>query len=155
MNKNTSLPMAIANIQGGNNFPELTGQVKFYQKRNAVLVVANIRGLPETLTSFFGFHIHEGNSCGGNIFSETGSHYNPTDTHHPYHAGDLPPLMRCNSGAYLAVATDRFNVKDIIGRTVVIHSMPDDFTTQPAGNAGMKIGCGIITHYTPKKNNHT
>ncbi len=145
MNKNTSLPMAIANIQGGNNFPELTGQVKFYQKRNAVLVVANIQGLPETQTGFFGFHIHEGNSCGGNEFTETGSHYNPENISHPSHSGDLPPLMRCNGGAYLAVATDRFNVKDIIGRTVVIHSMPDDFTTQPAGNAGMKIGCGGIT----------
>lgn len=144
MNKNTSLPMAIANIRGRNEYPELKGQVKFYQKRNAVLVVANIQGLPETQTGIFGFHIHEGKSCDGNDFSETRSHYNPENTPHPSHSGDLPPLMRCNGGAYLAVATDRFNVKDIIGRTVVIHSMPDDFTTQPAGNAGMKIGCGVI-----------
>jgi len=40
--------------------------------------------------------------------------------------------------------TDSFTVKEIIGKTVVIHSMPDDFTTQPSGNAGSKIGCGVI-----------
>lgn len=42
------------------------------------------------------------------------------------------------------VLTDRFRVRDIIGRTVVIHSGPDDFHTQPAGNAGEKIACGVI-----------
>lgn len=144
MNKNISLPVAEAVIRGGEKHPQLTGKIKFYQKPNAVLVVADIKGLPQTLTGFFGFHIHEGNSCGGKDFSETKSHYNPADMPHPAHAGDLPPLMRCNSGAYLAVATDRFRVADIIGRTVVIHNMPDDFTSQPAGNAGMKIGCGVI-----------
>ena len=46
--------------------------------------------------------------------------------------------------AHLEVRTDRFHVRDIIGRTVVIHSDPDDFRTQPAGNAGTKIACGVI-----------
>ena len=45
---------------------------------------------------------------------------------------------------YLSVKTDRFSVNEIIGRTVVIHSDPDDFHTQPAGNAGKKIACGVI-----------
>ena len=144
MNKTNAFPTAIANIQGGKDYPELSGQVKFYQKRNAVLIVADIRGLPKTPTGFFGFHIHEGHSCGGKDFAETKGHYNPTGAPHPAHAGDLPPLMLCNGGAYFSVATDRFNVRDIIGRTVVIHAMPDDFNSQPSGNAGMKIGCGVI-----------
>lgn len=144
MNKNISVPVAEAIIRGGNEHPKLTGKIKFFQKRNAVLVVADITGLPQTPTGFFGFHIHEGKSCDGKGFQETKSHYNPTNAHHPAHAGDLPPLILCNGGAYLAVATDRFTIKDIIGRTVVIHGMPDDFTSQPAGNAGMKIGCGVI-----------
>jgi len=85
-----------------------------------------------------------GNSCKGEGFPETGSHYNPAGNPHPRHSGDLPPLIKCNGGAHMSVTTDRFTVKEIIGKTVVIHSMPDDFTTQPAGNAGTKIGCGVI-----------
>lgn len=63
---------------------------------------------------------------------------------HPDHAGDLPPLMRSNGNAFSAVVTDRFTPSDIVGRTVVIHSNPDDFSTQPSGNAGKKIACGVI-----------
>lgn len=63
---------------------------------------------------------------------------------HPFHAGDLPPLLSCKGRAYLAVITGRFCVKDVIGRSVVIHAGPDDLHTQPAGNAGAKIGCGVI-----------
>ncbi len=144
MNKNISLPVAEAIIRGGNEYPKLTGKIKFYQKRNAVLVVADIQGLPQTATGFFGFHIHEGKSCSGEFFEDTGMHFNPTNSSHPTHAGDLPPLLYCNGGAYLSVATNRFKIKDIIGRTVVIHGMPDDFISQPAGNAGTKIGCGVI-----------
>ena len=109
------------------------------------MVVATLFGLPKNSESgFFALHIHEGCSCSGEGFSETGSHYNPAKTNHPKHAGDLPPLLLCHDGAYLAVCTDRFRVQDILGRTVVIHSGPDDFRSQPAGNAGTKIGCGII-----------
>lgn len=137
-------PNASAEIQGGVDNPKLLGQVNFYQKENGVLVEAFIEGLPKTQSGFFGFHIHEGNSCTGNDFSNTGNHYNPKNTPHPNHTGDLPPLIYCQGGAYQAVLTDRFQVSDIIGKTVVIHDSPDDFTTQPSGNAGVKIACGEI-----------
>ena len=138
-------PDAVAQIQGGMEAPQLSGCVHFYQQNRCVLIVAEIFGLPrESETGFFGFHIHQGGSCSGTDFSETGSHYNPEDQVHPKHAGDLPPLMCCRGNAYLAVKTDRFTVPDIIGKTVVIHSDPDDFRTQPAGNAGKKIACGVI-----------
>lgn len=144
MNHVSGCPDAIANISGGNQAAELRGQVEFYQMKNYVLISAIITGLPRTDSGFFGFHIHEGNTCEGDDFPGTGSHYNPENAPHPFHAGDLPPLLLCNGGAFQAVATDRFRVEDIIGRTVVIHNMPDDFTSQPAGNAGTKIGCGVI-----------
>ena len=138
-------PDAVAQIQGGMEAPQLSGCVHFYQQNRCVLIVAEIFGLPrESETGFFGFHIHQGGSCSGTDFSETGSHYNPVDQIHPKHAGDLPPLMCCRGNAYLAVKTDRFTVRDIIGKSVVIHSDPDDFHTQPAGNAGKKIACGVI-----------
>lgn len=138
-------PDAVAQIQGGAEAPQLTGCVQFYQENGCVLIVAMISGLPkESETCFFGFHIHQGEHCFGTDFSGTGSHYNPTDRPHPEHAGDLPPLLECRGNAYLSLRTDRFAVKDIIGRTVVIHSDPDDFHSQPAGNAGKKIACGVI-----------
>ena len=138
-------PDAVAQIRGGMEVPKLSGCIRFYQQKGCVLIVAEIFGLPrENETGFFGFHIHQGESCSGTDFSETGSHYNPVDQVHPKHAGDLPPLMCCRGNAYLAVKTDRFTVHDIIGKTVVIHSDPDDFHTQPAGNAGRKIACGVI-----------
>lgn len=144
MNNGLLCPIATATISGGKEAPCLSGKIKFYQKRSCVLIEAIITGLPSTKTGFFGFHIHEGESCSGTDFSDTGNHYNPANTLHPSHAGDLPPLMLCNGGACQTVTTDRFRVEDIIGRTVVIHSMPDDFNSQPAGNAGTKIACGVI-----------
>lgn len=136
---------AVALIQGSAEAPQLSGCVRFYQEKGSALVVAEIRGLPQnTKAGFFGFHIHEGRSCEGPGFSETGSHYNPQNQPHPMHKGDLPPLLMCRGNAYLSVRTDRFSVKDIVGRTVVIHSDPDDFHSQPAGNAGTKIACGVI-----------
>lgn len=139
-------PDAVAQIQGGVEVPRLSGCVQFYQENGCVLIEARIFGLPKkSETGFFGFHIHQGESCSGMDFSRTGSHYNPMDQMHPKHEGDLPPLLECRGNAYLSVRTDRFSVKDIIGRTVVIHSDPDDFHSQPAGNAGKKIACGVIS----------
>ena len=137
-------PDAVAEIRGGMEAPQLSGCVQFYQETGCVLLVARLAGLPESDIGFFGFHIHQGESCSGINFSETGSHYNPMNQMHPKHAGDLPPLLACQGSAYLSVKTDRFSVNEIIGRTVVIHSDPDDFHSQPAGNAGKKIACGVI-----------
>ena len=101
-------------------------------------------GLPENDTGFFAFHIHEGSDCGGTDFSDTGGHYNPDAREHPRHAGDLPPLLSMAGRAFLAAETCRFTPCEVVGRTVVIHGSTDDFHTQPAGNAGKKIACGVI-----------
>lgn len=139
------LPAAAAVLHGGDSAPELRGTVEFYPRKSGTLVIASVRGLPHSNPSgFFAFHIHEGSSCGGEEFAESGGHYNPADTPHPQHAGDLPPLLSADGTALLAVLTDRFTVQDVIGRTVIIHSGPDDFHSQPAGNPGMKIACGTI-----------
>lgn len=135
---------AKAYIKGGVDYPEIKGVVRFYQKGNGVLVMAQINGLPETETGFFGFHIHEGNLCSGEGFENTGGHYNPQNVPHPSHAGDLPPLISAGGMAKISFITDRFTVGEIIGKTAVIHDMPDDFMTQPSGNSGKKIACGVI-----------
>ena len=135
---------ATALIKGGKDFPDLIGKIDFFEKPNCVLVSADIKGLPQNDSGFYGFHIHDGSNCTGENFANTSGHYNPSSTPHPKHAGDMPPLIICNSGAHLQFLTDRFLIKDIIGKTIVIHSNQDDFTTQPAGNAGIKIACGEI-----------
>lgn len=137
-------PGAVARVSGGSSAPCLFGTVKFYQMGKQVLVVTEVYGLPKSETGFFALHIHEGGSC-KEEFSLTGSHYNPENNPHPMHAGDLPPLLSCEGRAFSAVLTDRFTIKEIIGRTAVIHEGPDDFASQPAGNAGQKIACGLIS----------
>jgi Cu-Zn family superoxide dismutase len=56
----------------------------------------------------------------------------------------MPPLFVNHGYAFSAFLTDKFYVRDVIGLTVIIHAQPDDFTTQPSGNAGKKIACGLI-----------
>lgn len=140
-------PCAIARVAGGEQYPCLYGTVKFYPAGKNILVVADVCGLPNSETGIFGMHIHGGESCMGADFKESGSHYNPDDRPHPNHAGDLPPLFSCGGKAFLAVMTDRFCLKDILEKTFVIHSDPDDFHTQPAGNSRQKIGCGVIQRF--------
>ena len=141
---NCGCTQAVAYLRGDDTCSNLRGKVTFTAKDCGTLVTAEICGLPDSDTGFFAFHIHEGSNCCGEGFPNTGGHFNPCDTDHPKHAGDLPPLLSCNGKAYLAVLTCLFRISDILGRTVVIHSGPDDFKTQPAGDAGEKIACGII-----------
>lgn len=131
-------PMAVACVRGESN---IRGVVRFFHCADGVMLVAEIFGLQD---GFHGFHIHEGSDCGGKDLADTKGHYNPGGLEHPDHAGDLPSLLSCDGRAYLAVKTNRFRVCDVIGRTVVIHSGRDDFTTQPAGDSGKKIACGVI-----------
>ena len=144
-------PEAEANIKGSKAYPNIHGMVRFYQTKAGVLVAAEIMGLPivteKCKSPIFAFHIHNGGSCTGNesdAFANAMMHYNPADCSHPYHAGDLPPLFGNHGYAFLVTLTDRFSVKQIIGKTVIIHDAVDDFTTQPSGNSGAKIACGEI-----------
>ncbi|WP_283608778.1 superoxide dismutase family protein [Faecalispora anaeroviscerum] len=144
-------PDAHAVIKGSAAYPELCGTVRLHQMADGVLVSALIHGLPQGKGScpvnVFGFHIHEGKACTGNDkdpFADSGGHFNPGNCPHPAHAGDMPPLFGNQGTAYLSFFTDRFTVSQVIGRTVIIHSHPDDFTTQPSGDSGTKIACGLI-----------
>lgn len=143
--------IAKVNIKGGKKYPKINGAVTFREVKNGVLVTAKVNGLPQSSDSctgrFFGFHIHEGSSCSGTIsdeFANAKTHLNPTNCPHPFHMGDLPPLIENNGYAHMTVLINKFKIKDILGKVVIIHDSPDDFTTQPSGNSGSKIACGII-----------
>jgi superoxide dismutase, Cu-Zn family len=142
---------AMATVMGSPQYQQIGGRVTFTQMQEGVSVIAEIHGLPMTSTGFFAFHLHQG-ACGNpgtdasNYFPDVGGHYNPHDLPHPLHAGDFPPLIETGDGsAYLSFVTNRFTLENIIGRSVIIHLNPDDFKTQPSGNAGPKIACGVVT----------
>ncbi len=149
-------PSAYAVLKGSGLAPNLLAKILFYKFNSGTLVVIDAKGLPEfspaTSTSPqigpFGFHIHSGNQCkpteGPEAFSLAGSHYNPGSNNHPNHAGDLPVLFSNHGYAFMAVYTDKFTPGEIIGKTAIIHQSPDDFRSQPAGNSGIRIACGII-----------
>ncbi len=144
-------PDAIAWIIGNEAAPYLNGSVKFFSTPyKGVLIETEVFGLPndkaEPPPHFFAMHIHEMGDC-TMPFDHTGSHYNPQNTTHPYHAGDLPPLLGNQGYAFNAFFTKQFSIYEIIGRSVIIHSQVDDFMTQPSGNSGDKIGCGTILTY--------
>lgn len=141
-------PEAAAWISGNTANPQLSGLVKFYQTSyGGILIEAEFFGLPNINTpdssNFYAMHIHEFGDCSNN-FDKTGMHYNPSNQKHPDHAGDLPPLLGNQGYAFSVFYDKRFTISEIIGKSVIIHELPDDFTTQPSGNSGAKIGCGEI-----------
>ncbi len=147
----TKKPHAEATIKGSAAHPHIRGTARLYQTKEGVLLAVNVKGLPRhpgpCASRIFGFHIHEGAACTGNAedpFANAGMHYNPKGCGHPEHAGDLPPLFGNQGQAFMAVLTDRFTVKEVLGRALIVHDAPDDFTSQPSGNSGNKIACGII-----------
>lgn len=113
---------------------------------------ADINGLPPNRT--FGFHVHEKGDCAGDG-TGAGGHFNPQGRPHgrhdstERHAGDLPNLASNGEGvAVFAFTTEMLTVapgpNSVVGRAVIIHANPDDFRTQPAGNSGPRIACGVI-----------
>ena len=146
-----SRAQAAAVIRGSEKYPDVLGTVLFYQTHEGVIVFAEICGLPDVqrpcYEGIFGFHIHQGTDCEGNMkdpFADAMQHFDLANCAHPYHAGDLPPLCGNKGLAISAFLTNRFSVDEIVGRTVIIHNNPDDFVTQPSGNSGTKIACGEI-----------
>jgi len=146
---------AYAEFKGSIYAPDLRGYVYFYEVEGGTEVFVEVWGLPSYKPANggepigpFGFHIHEYGICEitnpMDPFSSAGGHYNPTDQPHGNHAGDLPVLFSNDGYARMSVFTSKFKPRDIIGRSIIIHQNPDDYRSQPAGNAGKRIGCGLI-----------
>ncbi len=150
MSELTGIENAVAILNGSPDYPKIQGKVKFRQTRRGVIVSVQISGLPvksKCKGNFYGFHIHEGESCSGNIldpFADAKAHYNPDGCPHPFHSGDLPSLLGNRGFVLMSFMTDKFTVSEIVGHTVIIHEDPDDFSSSPSGNSGKKIACGVI-----------
>lgn len=147
---------SIAYIKGGPLAPNIYGTVTFKNVRGGTEVNAEIFGLPpyrpgndsQAPIGPFGFHLHENGSCEIGDYNEpfmgAGSHWNPTNQPHGNHAGDFPVLFSNNGYSQMRFFTNRFKVEDVIGKAVIIHQNPDDYRSQPAGNAGKRLACGVI-----------
>ncbi len=149
---------AMAHIQGSSLAPNLTGMVYFMDVPGGVDIYVEVKGLPlykpgtdkSLPVGPHGFHIHEIGNCDmgdpTNPFAGAKGHWNPTNQPHGNHAGDFPVLFSNNGYARTIFFTNKFKVIDIIGKAVVIHESPDDYRTQPSGDSGKRIGCGVIKH---------
>jgi Cu-Zn family superoxide dismutase len=147
--QDTPTATSVIQSKSGSN---LNGSINFSQSGKQVLVTGTFSGLKPN--SEHGIHIHEKGDCSASDAMSALGHYNPTNSQHgsvqnaSHHAGDMPNIMSDASGNanYRATLTDFSLVGDqtIIGRAVVVHRDPDDYKSQPAGNSGPRIGCGLI-----------
>jgi Cu-Zn family superoxide dismutase len=134
--------------QGSKTFGEAT----FEQAGDLVRVVVFVQGLKPGQEH--GLHIHEAADCSGDAMGAKG-HFNPHGKPHGLpgiaerHAGDIPALKankagRANIHIDMNIITLTPGPANIIGRAVIVHADPDDYKTQPTGNAGARIACGVI-----------
>lgn len=129
-----------------------SGMVMFHLQTDGVFMHARVRGLKPNQEH--GFHIHEKGDCSSGDGMSTGGHFNPTGQPHgpqhaAHHAGDLPALKANAQGeAELRVELKGLGIgagaADIVGRGLIVHALPDDYTTQPTGNSGARIACAVI-----------
>lgn len=127
-----------------------TGEARFYRVENGVRVVASISGLAP---GKHGFHLHEKGDCSAPDAASAGAHYNPLGAPHgspdgdrtARHLGDLGNIVADAGGKATYDRVDSLLVyADLVGLAVLVHGKEDDLTSQPAGNAGARIGCGVI-----------
>lgn len=129
------------------------GSVLFTQSGGKVLVKVDIRGLKPNAEH--GFHVHEKGDCSSGDGMSTGGHFNPTSSAHGahgvgmHHSGDLPSLKAdANGNAKVTFESSTISIEggvsNIIGRGLIVHRDPDDYKTQPTGNAGPRLACAVI-----------
>ncbi|GGH51441.1 superoxide dismutase family protein [Frigidibacter albus] len=121
---------------------------------HGVLIGMEVTGLPAS--KWVAFHIHEGETCEhDHRFESAGGHFNPSEADHGYmsetgpHSGDMPNQYVASDGILMAEVFNSYVDLDggptsVIGRTLMIHAEPDDYTSQPAGAAGERLACAVI-----------
>jgi Cu-Zn family superoxide dismutase len=150
---NDNIKKATAIISPTNN-STISGEVTFIEKNGIVTMEASIQNASE---GNHAIHIHAIGDCSAPDGTSAGGHWNPTNESHgkwevpPFHRGDIGNIVIGADGeGTITRKTDLWcigcndDIKNIIGKSIIIHQGPDDFTSQPAGAAGPRIGCGVI-----------
>ncbi len=152
----TNISAAYANIVGGPLQPQIRGVIDFYDVRGGTWVCVEVYGLPPYQPATngrnpigpHGFHIHEFGDCQVgdpfDPFQAAGEHWDPTNQPHGNHAGDFPVLFSNNGYSKMCFFTNAFKPYQVVGKSIIIHLNPDDYRTQPAGDSGKRLACGVI-----------
>jgi superoxide dismutase, Cu-Zn family len=133
----------------------VSGTLSFVAEKNGVRIGGLVKGL--TANTEQGFHVHEKGDCSAPDASSAGGHFNPTSQAHgnpktsaPRHLGDIVNLRADAQGiakvdALITGATlQSGQATDVVGKAIVVHQKPDDYTSQPAGDSGERAACGVI-----------
>lgn len=153
-NENEARAQAV--LSGTQSDTTVTGTVNFKEDDGKVEMKLEIT-VPKKANSSVAVHIHEHGSC-GDMGKEAHGHWNPTNENHgkwgtaPFHRGDIGNVKLDGEGkGTLELETDLWTIsgsdttKNILNKAIIVHGGEDDFKTQPTGNAGSRIGCGVIT----------
>ena len=144
--------MAILAATEGNS---VTGEITFAAVDGGVAITGQVNGLSPNTEH--GFHVHETGDCSAPDGTSAGGHFNPTDSAHgrvsagEHHVGDTDNIRADDTGvARVDTRLDGATLADgaptdVLGRAVIVHADPDDYATQPTGNAGARLACGVIT----------
>ena len=133
----------------------VTGSITVVPMGDGVHLTGNLQGLAPN--GEFGFHIHEKGDCSAPDASSAGGHFNPTNAQHgdpqgdAHHGGDMQNAKSDDTGsAAINVHVSGLTLgdggpADVVGKAVVVHEKADDYKSQPAGNSGARVSCGVIT----------
>lgn len=149
---------ATATLEGSPDDSDFAGTLTLTQEGNGLRIVADLQGVDQA--GKHGFHVHETGECshdaaGGKHFSSAGGHFNPTGSEHacpptePRHAGDLGNVeVGANGAGRMEMTTTGLSLtgpNSVVGKAIILHANEDDCKTQPTGNAGDRLACGVVT----------
>ena len=152
MEEKSSAPLKAVAVLHPTGSNKVSGTITFTEVADGVQVQAEITGLA---SGNHGFHVHEFGDCSAPDASSAGGHFNPTGKPHAgpdaleRHVGDMGNVEADASGkAKLDYVDHQISLtndqQSVIGRSVVVHAKADDLKSQPAGDSGARIGCGVI-----------
>jgi superoxide dismutase, Cu-Zn family len=140
-------------LQGAADDTDFAGTVSVHPEGTGVHIVADVAGVDTD--GRLGIHVHENGQCdhqgeGGKHFTSAGGHFNPTGTEHacpptdPRHAGDLGNIEVSGGKGHLDLSVTNLTLDQITGKAIILHAGEDDCKTQPTGNSGDRLACGVV-----------